>query len=201
MGLKLSLPKGKLNKSNGASKAMQKRANRVKYAREGHGRVFLLDTSLSMGNGNMTHTDSRWLTMLQAVQENIVLESNDTLIAFNTIFQSVASIDFLPEPTGGTNLSSPMNYIAQLDEQPSSIIVLSDGYPDNPDQVLEIAKENIKGRIFTIFIGDDTDKAGISFMRQLANLGAGTTSKNDIQNLGKDKGKAALANSLLALPQ
>jgi hypothetical protein len=96
------------------------------------------------------------------------------LIAFSG---GVLDIERLPEPSGGTALHLALTYATRY--RPGSTLVISDGQPDDETKALASA-EALPGRIDTLYVGPDADKAAINFMARLARLGCGQSSRADL---------------------
>lgn len=83
----------------------------------------------------------------------------------------------LPEPAGGTALHLAIAAAAR--HRPGTTLVISDGQPDDEAKALAEA-ELLTGRIDTMYVGPDADKAAIDFMARLARLGCGSHSSADL---------------------
>ena len=101
------------------------------------------------------------------------------LFTFDSFCVEIPNPSALWATGGGTALDLGLREIAKLN--PCKTILISDGEPNDEQDAL-IAAESLTGTISTIHIGDDRDKAAITFMRKLANLGCGNTY---IQDLGR----------------
>lgn len=86
----------------------------------------------------------------------------------------------LPAACGGTAMHLALSVGANI--QPISSLVVSDGEPDDPDQALAIA-QTMPGSISTLYIGSDSNRNAIGFMRRLAQIGMGSFSQMDINRI------------------
>ena len=99
--------------------------------------------------------------------------------------------DFLPGgvptiPCGGTDLTAALKYIKIADEIPDlRIIIISDGEPNNELTALAEASK-FNNRIDTIFIGDETEPEGKTFLRDLASRSGGSPLTSAAENISKD---------------
>jgi hypothetical protein len=84
----------------------------------------------------------------------------------------------LPEPNGGTALHLAL--ACAVGYQPGVTLVISDGQPDNEQHALAQA-EQLSGRIDTLYIGPDGDRAAMDFMRRLARVGCGRDMRADLE--------------------
>lgn len=75
----------------------------------------------------------------------------------------------LPTPHGGTALHLALQ--KARDYQPTHILVVSDGHPDNPSRALAEADRLGKVSIDVIYCGPDHDREGVDFMRRLTRHG------------------------------
>jgi hypothetical protein len=74
------------------------------------------------------------------------------------------------ETSAGTALHRAIEYAASL--YPSQTLVISDGEPEDEYAAIKAAKK-LSGTISTLYVGDDSNKAAIAFMAELAKLGCG----------------------------
>jgi len=92
----------------------------------------------------------------------------------------VIVVDSIPSPSGGTPLTDAIQFGQR--EGATHLVVVTDGYPDNPHTALDAAREF--GRpIDVVYIGDGNDE-GSRFAAELARITGGTCSLTD---LGKPK--------------
>ncbi|MEW5425090.1 hypothetical protein [Amorphus sp. 3PC139-8] len=78
---------------------------------------------------------------------------------------------------GGTDLAAALAACRELG--PSHTLVVSDGQPDSSTAALAEA-ERLPGIIDVLYIGPDSDRAAMDFMRQLARTGMGACRSADI---------------------
>lgn len=83
----------------------------------------------------------------------------------------------LPFPDGSTNLVYALNMIEPVVQLGVRACIVSDGYPDSPEECLQMAKR-MHGHIDCIFIGKP-DSDGDKFMKRLADAVGGTHQSND----------------------
>ena len=139
-------------------------------------RCLLLDTSGSMSME--CKGKDRRIDVLRKAVEALEWQSY-RLFTFDSFCVEIPNPSALWATGGGTALDLGLREIAKLN--PSQTVIISDGEPNDEQDAL-IAAESLTGTISTIHIGDDRDKAAITFMRKLANLGCGNTY---IQDLGR----------------
>ena len=155
-------------------------------------RCLLLDTSGSMSME--CKGKDRRIDVLRKAVEALEWQSY-RLFTFDSFCVEIPNPSALWATGGGTALDLGLREIAKLN--PSQTVIISDGEPNNEQDAL-IAAESLTGTISTIHIGDDRDKAAITFMRKLANLGCGNTY---IQDLGRGHVELGAAiNRLMLLP-
>ena len=155
-------------------------------------RCLLLDTSGSMSME--CKGKDRRIDVLRKAVEALEWQSY-RLFTFDSFCVEIPNPSALWATGGGTALDLGLREIAKLN--PSQTVIISDGEPNDEQDAL-IAAESLTGTISTIHIGDDRDKAAITFMRKLANLGCGNTY---IQDLGRGHVELGAAiNRLMLLP-
>jgi len=140
--------------------------------------VILVDTSGSMGGDKIRHA--------RKAMEDIQGRNSGKCGIIH--FGSTAEWLFhgiLPAAGGSTNLAKALSLAKDMDGL-VKYIVISDGYPDNPDRALAIAK-TYSSQIDTIFIGDDRDTAGKNFLLSLSRVSSGRSlGVRDVANLSSD---------------
>ena len=94
-----------------------------------------------------------------------------SILAFSSFVYPIEHPSQLPTPNGGTALHWAL--AAAAVQKPSKVIVISDGEPDDQQAAFEAAEE-IPGVIDAIFVGDESDKIAIEFMKKLSRMGGGT---------------------------
>jgi hypothetical protein len=132
----------------------------------GAGHVILLDVSSSMGEN--AGTRPRIAHLRESLRQ--VATPAHTLLAFATEVTRMASPEELPPPLGGTALHLALAEAAKLN--PAVTLVITDGEP-NDSRLAVAAAGRLRGRIDTIFCGNPTNLAAISFCRLLARMGGG----------------------------
>lgn len=83
------------------------------------------------------------------------------------------------DPYGGTGLTDALNYCKMTNDSDFKLVVISDGSPNSSEMALRAARM-LTCKIHTIHIGSKSDKSGIEFMKKLANVGGGSSSKSEI---------------------
>lgn len=147
--------------------------------------VIVADVSGSM--------QGRRIQRLRAELKRLWPELNARLMAFSFSCRWCDGPDDLPEPNGNTDLAAALEMAATV--WPAEVVVISDGMPDSPDAAIEAAGL-IPGTISVLFVGDDGDVLGATFMKQLAKVGGGKMVHRDI---GKNLAIGGDLRGLLAL--
>lgn len=99
--------------------------------------------------------------------------------------QDVREVPDVPAQTeGNTALHTALEAVAAIN--PGVTLVISDGLPDKPDLALAAARK-FRGAIDVLYIGPETDKQAIAFMRQLASAADGDYSAHDVAKLGNSQ--------------
>lgn len=88
----------------------------------------------------------------------------------------------LPEPSGGTDMSLALDYVARL--APRHAIVISDGGPSDPKATLASARA-LNCVISTFYCGEETNRSAIAFLKQLALCSRGGVGRPMIADLCK----------------
>src|SRR3954453_7348875 len=122
--------------------------------------VILLDTSGSMAELSGSR---RRIDLLQDVFDAVLPSVPGAhVIGFNTIPTLLVRGARLPEPVGGTAMHLALLEAEKL--RPSSVVVVSDGQPDDPNAALAAA-QRLRCRICSYFVGDERDHAATAFLR------------------------------------
>lgn len=136
--------------------------------------VVIVDTSGSMSDRDSRGGKSRYevacdeLANLQADNPGKIL-----VISFSNSAQ--VCLGGVPYYEGGsTDLRNALQYAKQYDMPDMKFFVISDGYPDDPESAIAVAKQ-YQGLIHTIFVGPETDRTGREFLARLANAKGGKT--------------------------
>jgi hypothetical protein len=133
--------------------------------------VWLIDVSGSMNGDPYRRLKDQLKKLLDIKKESVVL------IAFSTVPEVIGSIDDLPPPHGGTNLTEALE--AALEYFPGKAVVFSDGSPDCEDSAL-VAAQAMPGVVDTVFFGRETDTRAIAFMEKLARNNGGRSASKDV---------------------
>ena len=139
--------------------------------------VILADTSGSMADtaGSRAKID----LLREAVAETWegLHPSVRRLVRFDSAALSLYSPAELTEPSGGTAMHLGLRTAGNV--QPTRVIVISDGQPDDAAEALKAADE-LGCRIDVLYCGPDSDAASIAFMRRLARVGCGECVVEDV---------------------
>lgn len=73
---------------------------------------------------------------------------------------------------GATNLAKALKFAQMADVPGIRFVVISDGYPDNPEEAIRVAR-TYRNRIDTIYVGPETDEPGRRFLAELASVKKG----------------------------
>lgn len=159
-------------------------------AARGEVRVVLADNSSSMAESAGRRTKAELLS------DALLQVPTVPVVAFSSMPQDVAAGRPLPPPAGSTALHLALDHVRPRD--PTHVLVISDGHPDDPDAALAAADRLGRGvRIDVVFCGPDSDRAGMAFMRRLAR-GGGAAHHRPIR---KQPQQLALTVRMLALPK
>jgi hypothetical protein len=133
--------------------------------------VVIVDVSGSMAS-QLESGQSKISFLVSTLKK--ILEGNEIILAFSsdTSLVDIKNLDAL-EASGNTDLELAIIHAANY--KPKSTLVISDGLPDDKDKALQAAKM-LTGVINTLYIGIDSNKEAISFMKDLARFGCGTMS-------------------------
>ncbi|PSB57985.1 vWA domain-containing protein [Chamaesiphon polymorphus] len=154
-------------------------------------RCLLLDTSGSMSME--CKGKDRRIDVLRKAVEALDWQSY-RLFTFDSLCVEIHDPSALWTTGGGTALDLGLKEIIKLN--PSQTVVISDGEPNDEEDALTAVKQ-LTGTISTVFIGDDTDKDAIAFMRKLATLGCGNTY---VRDLGRGHAELCATVQQLMLP-
>ena len=151
--------------------------------------VILCDISGSMRGQPMTRLREHLSQMWSEVSDFT------KLFAFADSIREVTSPEKLPEAGGGTFLKEAFEHVVSF--WPPRTILISDGLPQDMEGSLEAAQK-LPGTIDAIFVGPETDRRGIEFMRRLTTANGGQTIVRDLHTTKALLGPAL--RELLALP-
>jgi hypothetical protein len=144
-------------------------------------RVVLVDVSSSMAA--TAEGRSRRIDIAQAALDATLPTVPDAIvIAFHSVAFTVEPNGRLPEPAGGTNLAGAIDVAAKY--SPTSLLVLSDGQPDNAPAALTAARR-LNAQISTIFCGEATDPDAAMFLQELAWCSRDGLGASGYANLGQ----------------
>lgn len=138
--------------------------------------VILVDCSGSMAVRDSKGGESRYDVACQELarlQHDI--PGKLAVIAFST------DVEFSPAGVprymgGSTDLAGALRFAKVADLPGMRFFVISDGYPDNPQKALDIARF-YKATISTIYVGPENDPEGLQFLEQLAAAAGGQAVK------------------------
>jgi hypothetical protein len=162
--------------------------------------LILLDTSSSMA---LPVGSRRRIDVLAEILASVLPATPAVrLFSFNS---AVTELDnavsehgiHLPEPDGSTGLDHAIEHIASL--HPNPLIVISDGEPDDARAALDAAG-GLNCVIQTFYCGDESNRAAIAFLRDLALCSRGGVGRLRIGNLAKPEQVATDLRPLLAGP-
>ena len=129
-------------------------------------------------SGSMDASDSRDnQTRFEVAQQELagVQNSNPGRIA---VIQFSNTVQWRPTGKltlegGSTGMLDALQFIKPVDGVKGlKIVVISDGYPDNPQSVLAYARQ-MKTPIQTIYVGPENDRQGQEFLKMLATATGG----------------------------
>lgn len=93
--------------------------------------------------------------------------------------------------SGGTDLARALAFVHVADGCDVRFIVISDGYPNDPEAALREARK-FESRIDCVFIGPEGD-SGAEFLRKLAAASGGQYSKNQVGEVAERAKQLLLA--------
>jgi hypothetical protein len=106
---------------------------------------------------------------------------------------------WVPEPSGGTAMHLGLSHVATLRPRPGRAIVISDGAPDDARLALLAARGLRPMVIDCYFVGPESDRAALGFMRALS-LAGGRPGLTALRSLQRPETLAAEIHLLLAGP-
>lgn len=133
--------------------------------------IIIVDTSGSM---DMRDGDSRnryQIACDELAKLQAELAGRIAVLAFSD------SVIFCPNGVpvylgSGTAMSNALQFAKVADIPPMRFVVIADGYPDNREEALRVAK-TFQSRIDTIYVGPESDAGAKAFMQELANAKQG----------------------------
>lgn len=133
--------------------------------------VALVDVSGSMRAMDARGGKQRYRVAIQELAR--IQENNPGEIA---IISFSSSVTFCPSGKpllmgGSTNLTAALKFAKVADVADMRFVLISDGYPDNPDSALAIAS-NYNADINVIYVGPENG-SGRNYLEQLANKSGG----------------------------
>jgi hypothetical protein len=150
--------------------------------------IILADISISMASA--AWGDKRKIDVLREAVTAVRSRISSRLIVFS---KDAREENEIPEPEANTDLVAGLQ--AAKEHDPGSTLVISDGYPDNGEDSLQIARQ-FRGIIDVLYVGPEDDTKAIEFMRKLAESGGGNFNENDISGM---EGAQKLLPSILQL--
>jgi Mg-chelatase subunit ChlD len=175
MSDKLILKSNPLVKSLGQSLRVKGSLTDLVRARKESNIMLLLDCSGSMG-ARMQNGKTRMQGLREAVRD-IQAEKEMPMAQFGYGFEP-SLITSIPDASGGTPLHLGIDFCRN--QKSGRVIVISDGYPDNPNFALEAA-QRFGGRIDVVFIGEPGE-AGEAFLKRLAESTGGESFTGDLKD-------------------
>lgn len=135
--------------------------------------VVIVDTS-----GSMSDQDSRGGRSRYEVACEELANLQNSLPGKIGVLSFSDSVQFCPDGKpffygSGTNLAGALRFAKIADIPGMRFIVISDGYPDDPQGALDVAR-TYKNRIDVIYVGPETSTSGRDYMAQLAKISGGT---------------------------
>jgi hypothetical protein len=134
--------------------------------------IVLIDTS-----GSMSATDngrSRYdVACLELANLQNSLPGRIAVVNFST------DVQFEPSGTplflmGGTSMDRALKFVKVADLPGMKFILISDGYPDSPEETLSVAR-TFTCHIDTIFIGPEGPDSGRDFLKRLSSVTGGSS--------------------------
>jgi hypothetical protein len=162
--------------------------------------VILLDTSGSM---SLPVSTRRRIDVLSDILASVLPSTPGTrLFSFNSICTELleaitANGVHLPQPGGSTALHAALEAVAPL--HPNPLLIISDGEPDDSKAALAAAS-SLHCVIQTFYCGDESNRAAISFLRDLALCSKGGVGRLRIGSLTKPEQLADAIRLLLRGP-
>jgi hypothetical protein len=162
--------------------------------------VILLDTSGSM---NEPVGARRRIDVLADILASVLPSTPGVrLFSFNSVVTELIEAVTehgvsLPSPQGSTALHHAIEQIAPL--QPNPLVVISDGEPDDARATLAAASR-LSCIIQTFYCGDESNRAAVSFLRDLALCSRGGVGRLGIGDLTRPERLAGDIRLLLAGP-
>lgn len=134
--------------------------------------IIVVDTSGSMDQHDSRGGKTRYQVAceeLAALQQN--MPGKIAVISFSD------EVMFCPAGVpqllgGGTDMTKALYFVKVADVPGMQFILISDGSPDRPEQVLEVAR-TFKNKINVIYVGPENSPTGRDFLNRLAALTGG----------------------------
>lgn len=144
--------------------------------------IVIVDTSGSMGDRDRSDSRTRYQIACDELKKlQAKLSGRIAVIAFSSTV--VFCPNGVPIDLGmGTDLAQALTFAKVADIPPMRYIIIADGYPDNRETALKVAR-TYQNRIDTIYVGPETDASAKAFMQELASVKQGKyeTAKNATQ--------------------
>lgn len=138
----------------------------------------------------------RRIDILSDILKNVLLPGMRPF-AFSDSVTTLEPGQKLPEPCGGTDLQMALDFVRTL--SPHHVIVISDGEPNDKPAALTSAR-TLNCVISTFYCGDESNRAAIAFLKQLALCSRGGVGRPVIADLRKPEKLTADLRLLLAGP-
>lgn len=134
------------------------------------GRALLCDVSASMSESAGTVQRIEVLRSVLDRLNDVLSEPSTTLMAFSSYPTVCRNPADLPGPSGSTDLHAALRHDGV--QRVMRVIVLSDGYPDDPTAALRTARTN-GIPVDAVYCGSPSDGRGPAFLRQIAEVTGG----------------------------
>jgi hypothetical protein len=158
--------------------------------------VLLADNSSSMVTP--TSGGQRRIDRLSAILRDVTPTFPDArLYGFSDYVTSLEPGQTLPEPSGGTDMRMALDFAGTL--SPRHVIVISDGEPADAKAALASARA-LNCIVSTFYCGDESNRAAIAFLKQLALCSRGGVGRPMIADLQKPEKLTADLRLLLSGP-
>jgi hypothetical protein len=139
--------------------------------------TILLDVSESMNTPVMG--GQRRVDLLSTILKNVMMPGV-RLVAFNDSVIALEPGQQLPEPGGSTALHLALDHVSRM--SPRHVIIISDGQPDDERAAIAAARA-LSCVISTFYCDDETNRAAIAFLKQLALCSRGGVGRPQIADL------------------
>lgn len=136
--------------------------------------IVLVDTS-----GSMSAHDSRGGRTRYDVACDELAQLQNSMPGKIAVVSFSDQVQFCPAGIaqyfgGGTGMKKALEFVKVADVPGMQFILISDGYPDDPDGTIRVAK-TFQNKISTIYVGPEDDASGRDFLARLAKACGGKT--------------------------